>query len=96
MLPGIYSLIFVSQALANGDGSHAPDEMHNDVATVDPMLIVIPVVVILGGIIIWKVMFSKRKTPPVQTPSAQPDKTPPAEEKTVSQSGESDSSQKNG
>ena len=67
-LSGIYSLIFVSQALANGDGSHAPGEMHDDVAKVDPMLIVIPVVVILGGIIIWKVLFNKKHIPPTQTP----------------------------
>ena len=80
--------VFVSQALANGDGSHAPGEMHNDVATVDPILIVIPVVVILGGIIIWKVLFNKKHIPPSQAP---PEKTPPAQEKTVSQSDETKS-----
>jgi flagellar basal body-associated protein FliL len=68
-----FYLLVVTQAFANGEGSHAPGEMHKDVATVDPVLIIIPVVVILGGIIIWRVMFSKKQTLPTQPPQAQPE-----------------------
>lgn len=63
-----FYLFVVIQAFANGEESHAPGEEHNDVATVDPMLIIIPAVVILGGIVIWKVMFSKKQAPSTQAP----------------------------
>lgn len=88
-------LLAVTQIFANGAGSHVPGEEHNDVAAVDPMVIVIvPVALVVGGFILWKFVLNNHKS---SSPTASvPEKTPPAQEKTVSQNNQIESSQKNG
>ena len=64
---GVYFIIFTSDALANGDDTHAPGEMHNDAVAVDPLIIVIvPVVLIVGGFLLWKFILTKKEIPPAQ------------------------------
>ena len=92
---GVYFIIFTSEALANGDDAHAPGEMHNDAVAIDPLIIIIvPIVLIVGGLILWKFVLNNHKS---SSPTASvPEKTPPAQEKTVSQNNQIDNSQKNG
>ena len=92
---GVYFIIFTSEALANGDDAHAPGEMHNDAVAIDPLIIIIvPIVLIVGGLILWKFVLhtpnAPKSSPPAQ--SAQLEKTPPVQEKSVSQSDEKKSS----
>jgi len=64
----IVSLIFPFIA-----SSHESDTVHEEVpATVDPMVAIgVVVFVAIGGIIIWRVMFSKKKAPTVQSSNVQ-------------------------
>ena len=91
VLFGIYLLV-VTQAFANGSASHAPGEEHNDVAAVDPLILIVPVVVIVVGFLLWKFVLHNPK-PPSSSP-VQPVPNPQSQEKTVSQSGVGDNSQK--
>ncbi|OGH30493.1 MAG: hypothetical protein A3E40_04300 [Candidatus Levybacteria bacterium RIFCSPHIGHO2_12_FULL_37_9] len=64
----IVSLIFPFIA-----SSHESDTVHEEVpATVDPMVAIgVVVFIVIGGIIIWRVMFSKKKAPTVQSSNVQ-------------------------
>lgn len=57
-------LVFPLSAFA-----HETEMVHEEVpATVDPMVAIgVVVIVIIGGIIIWKVMFGKKQSPIAQT-----------------------------
>ena len=63
----VYFIIFASDALANGDDTHAPGEMHNDAVAIDPLIIIIvPIVLIAGGLILWKFVLHNNKSTPDQ------------------------------
>ena len=88
VITAVWIYFFVTlRVLANGEGSHAPGEEH-DAATVDPLLLVgVVIAIAIGGFLLWKfVLHGPKSSSPAQSPL--PDKTPPAQEKTVSQSDE--------
>lgn len=73
----IFSLSSLLFALPNSAFAHEAEIAHEEVpASVDPMVAIgVVVFIAIGGVIIWKVMFSKKKTPPIQAPQVQTEST---------------------
>ena len=91
IITAVWIYFFVTlRVLANGEGSHAPGEEHN-AATVDPLLLVgVVIAIAIGGFLLWKfVLHNPKPSLPTQALS---EKTPPVQEKNVSQSEESEAS----
>lgn len=86
-----FSLLFPAIAFA-----HETEVAHEEpVPTISPVLLVGLVVLLgIGGFLLWKfVLHTPKSSSPTQ--SVLPDKSPPAQEKTVSQDNQRDNSQKN-
>ena len=56
-------LLVVTQTFANG-AAHAPGEEHNDVASVDPLVLIVLVAVIVVGFLLWKFVLNKKEASP--------------------------------
>lgn len=80
-------------AFANGDEDHPPGTPHTEAASIDPTMVIgIVIFLVIGAFIVWKFVLRNPNPPP--SSSTQLPSNPQVQEKAVSQSGESDSSQK--
>lgn len=92
-------ILFISltrplNVFANGDGDHPSGTPHTEAASIDPTMVIgIVIFLVIGGFVVWKFVLSSPKSS-LPTQSSQPEKTTPAQEKSVSQSGEGEGSQK--
>ena len=91
------NLILLLLVLPISAFAHESEVVHEEpVPTISPLFLVgLVAVFAIGGFLLWKfVLHAPKSSSPAQT--SVPEKTPPAQEKTVSQNNQIDNSQKNG